>query len=174
MFDELTKALGREMTQSHVDHLVGIGVPESTTIMLGCCTIETDGDLFTPAEAGRPCVICPVIDGGEVIDLCAFRPSEPHRWWLRLGGHWAIGADALDRLGVGQEMSVYRTPLDWLRAGAPETGLCIFDWQLAARKLSGVQLLADSLEHGHELARRLTLPEVRPSISVPAKLSAGA
>src|SRR5262245_53589044 len=45
--------------------------------------------LYEPAEAGDPdgvdvCLLA-VVDRDDLIDIVAWRPSNPRRWWRRLG-----------------------------------------------------------------------------------------
>ncbi|MBF0251897.1 MAG: hypothetical protein HQL35_14845, partial [Alphaproteobacteria bacterium] len=58
----------------------------------------------------------------EIRELVAFDPRDPGRWWLRLGGErWGpvwLGQDAVDwARAEGAPLTLYATPLDWLRAG---------------------------------------------------------
>src|SRR5262249_25288794 len=96
---------------------------------LGLQAIEPDGGLYRPADRGRPAVIAPVFDGptpsftepsgyGEmpqIIDLVAFRLSEPWRWWRRTGLALYLGEHLIMRSNTWQTpVRVVATPLAWL------------------------------------------------------------
>ncbi len=93
-------------------------------------------------------------------------------WWLRRGAHWALGADSLDRLWLGDRLRVYRTPLSWLRTGAPYNGLVILNWDGARLHIPRVEIVAEDLAHGLELDHLLCIPAQHPRISVPVRAAA--
>ncbi len=69
-------------------------------------------------------------------------------------------------------MRVFRTPLAWLRAGAPPDGLVVLDDDIARRELAYHSIAAEDLAHGLELEGRLTIPAQRPCVCVPARAAA--
>ena len=170
ILDELMAALAA--APSHVDHLLHLGVPPAAVDMCGTAKIRPDGDLYQPDDDGLEAVVVPVFDGGEIADLLAFTLADPARWWTRLGAHWALGADALDCLWLCDQLRVYRTPLRWLRAGAPYNGLAILDCDAAKLHIPRVEIVTEDLAHGLELDRLLTIPAQRPQVRVPRKVAA--
>ena len=97
---------------------------------LAVARISTVGRLWKPEPTGTPAFILPVWDGPApsiysgvenpvLIDMIAWRPDEPARWWYRQGEVDAVlGIDNLDLAHIeGWPISLHRTPLDWLRAG---------------------------------------------------------
>lgn len=132
---ELSAAAGR-VEQRHLDHIRALGIAPATIARLGSNRLPAFG--VVNAEIDRrgyyqPCegpahIVMPVTEGGDLVDLVAWRTTQPERWWLRFGTGWAIGADDLgevDRWG-GPAPMVYGSPLDWLRADC--RGSVILDW----------------------------------------------
>ena len=167
VIDELLSALGRAMTQEHIDRLLGAGLPPAAVDMCGTAGIRPDGELYQPDGDGFEAIVVPIFDAGATIDLLVFNPANPAKWWLRLGAHWALGADALDRVWHDEPLVVYRSPLCWLRAGCPPHGLCVLDWTVARRELADHHVAAEDLHHGRELRRRLSVPARHPRILIP-------
>ena len=94
--------------------------------------ISTAGRLWMPEPTGTPAFILPVWDGPApsiycgvenpvLIDMIAWRPDDPARWWYRQGEvdvDVVLGKAHLDLAHTeGWPISLHRTPLDWLRAG---------------------------------------------------------
>ncbi len=91
--------------------------------------IGTTGRLWMPEPTGTPTFILPVwagpapsiysiIESPVLIDMIAWRPDDPSRWWYRTGEGDTLGIDNLDLAHAeGWPISLHRTPLDWLRAG---------------------------------------------------------
>lgn len=114
--------------------LQALGIPGSTIATLGASTpigvgrIATLPDLqFEPSEEGKSHIILPVWEGQGVIDLVAFNPADPNRWYRRTGLAPLLNADEISQprwdSGV---IDVWATPLDWLRAGG--SGVVILDY----------------------------------------------
>jgi hypothetical protein len=108
--------------------LIDLGIPEAFICAgphrIGFTDIETNGDLFEPAETGTTAIVVAEVVGGEVIDLIAFHPSTPGRWWLRLGAAELLGAE---NLGERVFPTIIRAnPLRWLQGGG--RGVCIVNW----------------------------------------------
>ena len=167
VIDELLSAVGSAMSQRHVDRLLELGVPPAAVDMCGTARIQPDGELYQPDDDGLEVVILPVFDDSQTIDLLAFNLTTPARWWTRTGAHWALGADALDRVWHDEPLVVCRSPLCWLRAGCPPHGLCVLDWTVARRELADHHVAAEDLHHGRELRRRLSVPARHPRILIP-------
>ena len=167
LIDELMAALGTAMTQEHVASLLALGVPPPAVDMCGAAKIRPDGDLYQPDDDGLEAVILPCFDAGETSDLLAFAPDAPERYWLRLGQAAYLGGDALGDAVMDEPVRVFRSPLAWLRAGAPADGLVVLDDEIARRELADHLVAAEDLHHGRELRRRLSVPARHPRILIP-------
>ncbi len=175
LLDELLDALGRATSKRHVD-LLSADLPPAAVDMCGTARIRPDSELYQPDDDGLEAVIVPVFDGGETVDLLAFRLSEPDRWWLRIGAAAFLGGDVLGDVALDEPVRAFKTPLSWLRAGAPADGLVILAPNgdiavdvLARRELVLFSIMVEDLVHGLELDRLLTIPAERPRISVPVR-----
>lgn len=109
--------------------IAAIGAVQAPFGVLRC---DMRGDQFfepTSEPYGVDAVIMPVMDEGTTIDLIAWRSLRPDAWLRRNGQGWALGIDLIQEppLWDGfKEITVYATPLDWLRAGGQ--GAVILDW----------------------------------------------
>lgn len=127
---------------------------------------EGEDGLYILGE-GEPHLVLPVIDQGELVDLVAFRSSDPNRWLLRRGVGWALGLESgLERHTWGDPVPLAVSPLEWLQQGAD--GLCVLDWDAPeVHYLVGVPHLVCSNEHQAAMLRRALSRPVRfPAISV--------
>jgi hypothetical protein len=103
---------------------------------------------------------------GAARDVVAWTPQDGRvATWLNRA--WALGEEKVftPRLSPQDELPVWRTPLDWLRANGK--GICLVRPQVAAHYLDCAgPLLAEDAVHGAELKRLLTRPA--PRILVPS------
>ncbi len=106
--------------------------------------ISAPGRLWMPEPTGPPAFVMPVWNGPApsiyrgvehpvLIDMLAWRPDDPTRWWLRQGDIDAVlGADNLDLAHTeGWPICFATTPLDWLRGnchGSCLLGYCEAAW----------------------------------------------
>ncbi len=110
---------------------------------LAVARIGTTGRLWMPEPTGTPAFVQPVWNGPApsvycgvenpvLIDMIAWRPDDPSRWWYRTGDGDALGINNLDLAHVeGWPITFEPTPLDWLRAGcrgAVLLGYCEAQW----------------------------------------------
>ena len=149
------------------------GVSTETMLMhpgpLGLSRIQTRRDrLFDFDDDGQKAFVMPVVERSAVIDtlavvdILAFRPSDPTTWWLRLGAASILGdVEALD---PDHPARIYPTPLHWLAADG--AGLVALDELGAAPLLRmltdedgpGVRFPADAYDDARELERLLIGP----------------
>ena len=63
------------------------GTPPRLHGHFGVCRAQFHGDHYEPAPDGVPVIILGVSESPDepILDIVAFKPSEPNRWWLRLG-----------------------------------------------------------------------------------------
>jgi hypothetical protein len=89
--------------------------------------IDIDDGLYSPSDEGTPHLLLPVFEDHELVDLVAFTSDQPLAWLLRLGVGWSLGLiDGFERHSWQDEVRLWASPLDWLRADCD--GLCILDW----------------------------------------------
>lgn len=148
----------QRVRQPHIDRLIALGVPGAAIATLGereipfgIGTVERMADgLYQPGE-GSLHVISPVYEGGEIIDLVAWRSNAPGNWAWRTGLGWALGCYMLSPRWDDDPVIIHATPLDWLRAGG--TGMCILDWE--APEIEQMRALA-VIEADEWIASRIT------------------
>jgi hypothetical protein len=114
-----------------------LGIPRVTILaeplMIGVSFVETWSDgFYEPNDDGELAVIIaegwpepPIWD--SVDDLIAFKPTDPSRWWRRLGEVQMLGNYNIRPEPVFPT-TLYDSPMSWLQAGG--TGLCIVDWAI--------------------------------------------
>jgi hypothetical protein len=147
---ELAAAAGM-VRQPHLDRLWSLGVPKwfiaergERLPPIGVAHVEASrGGLYQPLPgAGTSCLILPVIEDGDLIDLVAFRSTSPDDWLLRTGNGFALGLE--DGMGrwlwyapadldakppkheVGRPTHLFANPLDWMQGGG--AGVSVLDW----------------------------------------------
>lgn len=156
------------------------GVPEIALHMwpgpVGVAPIETHPPgCFDFAEHGRPAYIQPVLIGpafSDIVDLIAWHPDDPGRWWTRLYSGLPLGVDQLDVAEIlGEPLAIRRAPLSWLQSGGD--GVVVTDWPMTAPALRCVPtLIAEDAAHGHEIERHLRIIADAPEIRVARKEAA--
>ncbi len=166
LLDELLGALAAP-TPEQDQTLIKLGVSADIMWFVGAAKIRPSDSLHELDPDGEPAWVIPCIDGGNTVDLLAFKRDEPGRWWLRLGVCAFLGGDALGDVVMDEPVRAFKTPLSWLRAGAPADGLVVLNWDTVRRELIYHNLIAEDIEHGVELERRLSIPAQRPQIRVP-------
>lgn len=140
----------------HLERLRSLGVPYASlaalgrdehTVGVGRALLHDNG-LWEPCDEGEPVVVQAVHDGlarelgdAGIIDLIAWRTSEPERWWWRCGTAWALGHELLDA-DIGEPVPVVATPAQWLSVAGE--AVCPLDW-------SSTSSLWPALRHGPPL-----------------------
>ncbi len=116
---------------------------------LAVARIGSGGRLWAPEPTGTPVFILPAWNGTApsiyqaverplLVDLVAWRPDDPTRWWYRHGDvDVDLGADNLDVAHMtGLPISFATAPLEWLQGnccGSCLLGYCeIAWWELVA------------------------------------------
>lgn len=158
--------------QQHLDQLRALGVAQVTIAQMGRrhfsfgvanCTAHEEG-LYYPDPHGRPHLILPVYEDGELMDLVAFQSHAPDQWLLRAGVGWSLGLfDGFQRHWWGGVASLSATPLDWMRDGAD--GLCVLDWSAPeVSELADLESVHCSQSVATVLCKALTKPPRIPQI----------
>ena len=130
-------AAGR-VDQSVLNHIERLGVGREAFAQLtpalnwpcvGICDAEPAGNGLFAIGGGKTHVVQPVVTGGAIVDLCAWRSTHPDDWSLLRGVGWLLGADAVDYACEWPQdgpIAMHRRPLDWMAAGSD--GFCVLDW----------------------------------------------
>jgi hypothetical protein len=134
---------------------------------LGLQAIEPDGELYQPAGGGELALVVPVYAGAmpsfmrpldyevELIDLVAFRFSDPSRCWRRTGLANYLGEHFIQTAVTWRKrLRVLGTPLAWLNARG--RGVCPLTGDYSALRcvMAGLNVddvpLADAIERQHQ------------------------
>lgn len=100
----------------------------------GISPIMTEASgLYQPHESGERAVILGVRDhGGAVVDIVAWFPERPGRWWLRHGVMSTLGEVEIERAAHFEvPLHLFGTPDAWLFNHAPGgrwPAACVIDW----------------------------------------------
>ena len=140
---------------------------------IGVADIEVhELGIFSFADAGRRAFVHPVRSGdsdSEIIDVIAWMPESPSRWWTLCNTGWAIGDEQLHHAEFWNEpVLLHPNPLAWLAADG--VGAVVMDWSMSSSTLRSVPcIITDDSVFGREVQRRLTMPvQTCPEIRVRA------
>lgn len=157
---------------------------------LGLLRITTEGRYFEPAKHGGDLVaVVPAFEldiansEPELVDLIAFRTSDPTQTWIRTGWARALGGwngdlvrDATPIWRLPDDpplpaLKIYRTPLSWLRAACD--GVCVLNPAWTEHVLAEIgRIQPEDVDHAHEVFRELReRPGSLPKIVVPRRAS---
>lgn len=120
--------------QPHLDRLAELGVRAFTVARInlaypafGVMTGEIDRHGQFIAGDGAVHIVQPVVEGEGLVDLVAWRSSNPQRWGMRTALGWLLNADTcFASRWDGHELHLHASPLAWLKADA--LGGVILDW----------------------------------------------
>lgn len=163
-----------DVRQPHLDRLRGLGVSigwmaDAETYPFGVAHCEPSGPgLYQPNPGAAPLhMILPVIEDAALVDLIAFRSSDPGNWMLRTGIGWALGlARGVGHWMWSERVHLFDTPLDWLRGRGD--GICVLDWDAPeVRDLDVLpEVVCSSPAVAKAFERALTRPVHCPKISI--------
>ena len=136
------------------DFILGAGMPGLASIK------PTHDGRFEFTEDGLTALVIPCYDTipgnldanaaahvEHLVDLVAVDLDHPERCWRRRGDAVVLGNAYLEIAGQEcQPITVFKTPLSWLRAGG--AGICILDWDYARDLLLDHELIAEDLDLG--------------------------
>lgn len=190
LWAELDRA-NHQLNPDHIAHLVSLGVSFSTLqyCPLGYERIEIEGNLYTPSDNGQGSIISPIFEweadgpfldeGGRLlpeppepelvlVDLAAWRPSGPSRWWLRRNEPATmLGRENLeDAARAETPIQLFRDPLGWLQDGG--RGVVILNSDHLQHVFQGLrEVICDGVEQGRWFANWMKQPTPPiPAISV--------
>lgn len=140
--------------------------------VVGVCRALIEGDRWQPDPDGVPAIIVPVSYSYgpcelDPIDLVAWQPGSPERWYLRTGYGTVLGEVDIDRaMNFEEPLVLYQSPLDCLKANRE---VCVLDWSSSLSLYFGnVQwVIADRMEVARKLKRKLDgercwpMPDIR-------------
>lgn len=133
----------------------------------GVSRAQFHGDLYESDPDGVPVIVMACFEHPDEppVDLVAFQPSDPTRWWLRLGNAIILGLHNA-RLALFEQapILVHPTPLSWLQADC--AGTVVLDWKRDVLSyLDGYGVLAADGATGKRLRRafrrHIHVPEIR-------------
>lgn len=178
IIDDYLCALGN-VRPTHREWALVHGISQDTLwkppAPFGVAHIVADARTFQFSNTGDPAVIVPVSDDYDdidlfaegLVDLVAFNPSDPSRFWVLHGTVPVLNTSAVEYarpcLGIDYPLSVNSTPLAWLRRD--RDGIVVLDWQCCLRLWLGgaTRILCDT----ELLARRLSKALKEPLFPVP-------
>jgi hypothetical protein len=161
----------RNVKQAHLDRIRALGVTSSTIATLGAVQApfgvmdceNIGGGIFQPG-GDIPHMVQPIFDDGVMIDIVAWRTTEPQNWLWRTGAAWALNTDEIAANSWHDApLAIDATPLDWLRNGA--SGLCILNWEAPElRQLLRVKSISAVPHIARQLRGALMKPAYFPDI----------
>ena len=166
---EMSAAASR-VQQQHIDRLLALGVPGASLAELGASqplfgispALPEQSHFYQPSD-GPAHIVMPVMDMGDMIDLIAWRSTNPARWFWRTGLGWALGTDWLLPRWDDEPVRLFATPLDWL-AGAGK-GMCVLDWSAPEiREMAALEAIEADDMIGRKLLAILSKPVRLPRI----------
>ena len=159
--------------QAHLDRIRALGVTSTTIATLGAVQAPfgvmdcegIGGGIYQPG-GDCPHIIQPVYHDGVIIDIVAWRTTEPQNWLWRTGAAWALNTDAIaSNSWQDKPLAIDATPLDWLRNGA--TGLCILNWDAPElRQLLRIKSITAEPHIARQLRGALMKPAYFPNIQI--------
>jgi hypothetical protein len=118
----------------------GIDFPFSRRIQWGVALVQFYGNdrrRYEPQPDGEWAFIAPVVEGGDLIDLCAIDGRNGH-WATRQGFGHGLGIDAIENARWGtNDLWVMATALEWLHQ--PVDAVYLFDLTKAEVVFDGVR-----------------------------------
>ena len=128
--------------------LQACGLPIDTGPIVGVSFVETFGphygSHYAPCPGGRPAIIVPVFDGGELVDLTATSLETRHTT-TRLGVASVLGQEAIDRAWIGETcVHLFGDPIEWVRNRC--RGVVVLDWSVARFALADLPAIACDTE----------------------------
>ena len=84
---------------------------------VGLARVRLHDGTFEPDEDGQQAYVQPVPGFGGHVDLVAWQPANPARWWLRRGAATVLGEQDIDRASCRSlPLHLFPTPMGWLLA----------------------------------------------------------
>lgn len=128
--------------------LRAMGIPEMVKARypgpLGYGRIQTTGNWYEPDPDGETsAIIAPVWSGDSysmVMDLVAWFPDRPGKWWSRASIGDLMGWANFDYADIaGEPLTLAATPQSWLASNGE--GCCVLHWPTMIPKLRSISRL---------------------------------
>ena len=124
---------------------------------VGMARVRLHDGLYEPDEDGQTAYVMPVPGFGGHVDLVAWQPANPARWWLRRGAATLLGEQDLDRAYCRNlPLHLMPTPLAWLLADDAICKCCVVHpdgWREIALGVAKVTVADD--DHGRHVTRSM-------------------
>jgi hypothetical protein len=176
-----------KITVEQRKRFLAAGIPQRAINLgwVGVLPCLVERERFQPYDDGKPLAIVPVkvdadqltaehpepedvLSHGEIVDLVAFRLSDPGKWWSRTGAASWLGC-IRPQLFMPDPVNVWRSPLSWLQNSSTGIVPLARDHHSRWSVLAGLgSIIAESIQHGDELRRVLERPFPIPKIYVRA------
>lgn len=142
LLSELIAAHRTARREDLAQALDACGLRQTGRPIFGVSFVTIDGNNYAPEPGGRPALIVPYFEGGELVDLVA-TGFATRTCRTRDGLCVALGTDQIEqaRWNEGQ-LRLYSDPLEWLQHG--RQGACVVDWRAARHALADVPAIACS------------------------------
>lgn len=143
-------------------------------VTLGVLPVAFDGRgyfEFDDDDGGERAPFIGVLEAGELIDICAWRPDDPRSLATQDGCAFALGIDQLtDPLSwfAGERLMVHRSPLRWLKAGCRGIVPLNHEFGFVALRRALGDLEAEDEEHAFVLDELINPAPFPHQIMVPA------
>lgn len=196
LLSEMGAAIARLMVAEREDPkaaawLARAGLSAVNRMMAGgfgvaSASLDRQRDLWTPVADGERVFVTPVWDGpacelgnpcrhpSPLIDLVAYRPTEPHRLYSQTGAAALVGIEGMNHaLDLGEPLRLHRSLEDFVRHGGengPEGfAAVLIDPEAAWWALDGLsEIIADNLDHAEAIAALIEEQRpVAPTIRIP-------
>lgn len=124
--------------------------------LCGLVRIVRMGKFYEPHPDGEYAIILPVIDVDELVELVAFDPRTPEKWFQRLGGEQLLGGDALANQLLNKPLRIFRTPLSWMKGRCDGVVLFDIDRAFIDLKTAPNGIVGEDDAHTDEARRAMT------------------
>ena len=144
--------------------------PPNAVITLGRSRIRTysDGSFMREPEDDALPVITMVVNDEcfNFLDIVAWQPGLPGRWWLEYGQTDVLGLPAISYAEFNENpLTLFETPLAWCLGRG--TGACLLSWDVDPRSVfSGIPEVCCESEALQDRLRRRIWECVRPNFSI--------
>jgi hypothetical protein len=157
-----------ELTTELIDALIALPKMVGRDLcppLMGATRGEIAGRFWHPSERGELLLVIGEFQGDELIDVIAWRASDPRRWWFRTGHASVLGENHLRSTRfLGEPPIIHPTPEAWARAGGVGSVMLDGDF-MRLMEFRRLDVSDDELAAAIDRAHRAP-PKHRPKIYV--------